>query len=138
MAAGNSGNAGHAEKKDGQRRPSRSRSAEQPGGQAERARSDRADRADQAKPSKGLSAVKAMRAAAGQLEELLGRTPDAVSAVHRTDDGWQADVEVLELARVPETTSVMASYRVTLDEDGELQSYEQVRRYSRGQIDRRA
>jgi hypothetical protein len=135
MAAGNSGNAGHAEKKDGQRRPSRSRSAEQPGGQAERARSDRAD---QAKPSKGLSAVKAMRAAAGQLEELLGRTPDAVSAVHRTDDGWQADVEVLELARVPETTSVMASYRVTLDEDGELQSYEQVRRYSRGQIDRRA
>lgn len=132
MAAGNDGN---AEKKGGQRRPSRRRSAEQPGGQAERARPDRADRAE---PSKGLSAVKAMRAAAGQLEELLGRTPDAVSAVHRTDDGWQADVEVLELERVPETTSVMASYRVTLDEDGELQGYEQVRRYSRGQIDRRA
>jgi hypothetical protein len=129
MAAGNAGN------KDGRRRPSRSRSAEQPDDAAERARADRADRAE---PSKGLSAVKAMRAAAGQLEELLGRTPDAVSAVHRTDDGWQADVEVLELARVPETTSVMASYRVTLDEDGELQSYEQVRRYSRGQIDRRA
>ncbi|MFI9048480.1 gas vesicle protein [Streptomyces sp. NPDC053427] len=84
-----------------------------------------------------VSAPRAMRYAAEQLQELLGRAPESVSAVQPTADGWQADVEVLELARVPETTSVMASYRVTLDEEGELVAYERTRRYTRGQIDRR-
>ncbi|MFJ9850612.1 gas vesicle protein [Streptomyces sp. NPDC101150] len=84
-----------------------------------------------------VSAPRAMRYAAEQLQELLGRAPESVSAVKPTADGWQADVEVLELARVPETTSVMASYRVTLDEEGELVAYERTRRYTRGQIDRR-
>jgi hypothetical protein len=79
-----------------------------------------------------------MRYAAEQLEEMLGRSPESVSAVQPTEDGWEAQVEVVELERIPETTSVMASYRVTLDQDGELTAYEQTRRYSRGQIDRRA
>ncbi|MER5361208.1 gas vesicle protein [Streptomyces sp. NPDC002785] len=84
-----------------------------------------------------VSAPRAMRYAAEQLQELLGRAPESVSAVRPTEDGWQADVEVLELERVPPTTSVMASYRVTLDEAGELVAYERTRRYARGQIDRR-
>ena len=78
-----------------------------------------------------------MRNAAEQLAELLGRVPESVSALKPTEEGWQADVEVEELERIPETTSVMASYRVTLDKKGELQSYERIRRYTRGQIDRR-
>jgi hypothetical protein len=45
---------------------------------------------------------------------------------------------VVELVRVPDTTSVMASYRVTLGEEGQLIEYEQTRRYSRGQTDRRS
>ncbi|ARF53933.1 gas vesicle protein [Streptomyces gilvosporeus] len=83
-----------------------------------------------------ISAPHAMRNAAEQLQELLGRAPESVSSVKPTDDGWQADVEVLELERIPETTSVMASYRVTLDEEGGLVAYERTRRYTRGQIDR--
>ncbi|MFB7757791.1 gas vesicle protein [Streptomyces sp. NPDC056121] len=82
-------------------------------------------------------AAGAMRAAAEQLQELLGRAPESVSALKPTDDGWEADVEVLELERVPDTTSVMASYRVTLDKEGDLVAYERTRRYTRGQIDRR-
>ncbi|TJZ58684.1 gas vesicle protein [Streptomyces piniterrae] len=82
-----------------------------------------------------VSAPRAMRYAAEQLQELLGRAPESVSAVKPTETGWQADVEVLELERVPGTTSVMASYRVTLDEEGELVAYERTRRYTRGQID---
>ncbi|OAL11791.1 gas vesicle protein [Streptomyces noursei] len=78
-----------------------------------------------------------MRSAAQQLEELLGRPPESISALRPTDDGWEAEVEVLELERIPETTSVLASYRVTLDAEGELMAYERVRRYTRGQIDRR-
>lgn len=79
-----------------------------------------------------------MRSATQQLKDLLGKAPESVSAVRPTGDGWEAEVEVLELERIPETTSVMASYRVTLDADGELMSYERIRRYTRGQIDRRA
>ncbi len=77
-----------------------------------------------------------MRAAAQQLAELLGRLPDSVSSLKPTQDGWEAQVEVVELERIPDTTSVMASYRVALDEDGELISYERTRRYTRGMIDR--
>ncbi|MFF3325622.1 gas vesicle protein [Streptomyces sp. NPDC002889] len=87
-------------------------------------------------PARG-KAARAMRAAASQLAELLGRAPESVSALKPTDDGWEADVEVLELERIPETTSLMASYRVTLDKEGDLVSYERTRRYTRGQSDRR-
>ncbi|MEU5534434.1 gas vesicle protein [Streptomyces sp. NPDC020362] len=89
-----------------------------------------------AKPGK-RSAAWVMRCAAGQLEELLGRAPESVSAIKPTEDGWEADVEVLELERVPETTSVLGTYHVTLDAEGDLLAYERTRRYTRGQIDRR-
>ncbi|MEE1752908.1 gas vesicle protein GvpO [Streptomyces sp. SP18CS02] len=81
-------------------------------------------------------AASAMRSAAGQLAQLLGRAPDSVSSLKPTEDGWEAQVEVLELERIPDTTSVMASYKVALDPDGQLISYERTRRYSRGMIDR--
>ena len=83
-----------------------------------------------------ISMPEAMRAAAAQLAELLGREPDAVSALKPTPDGWTADVEVTEIDRVPETTSVMASYRVELDQKGDIVGYQRTRRYARGQVDR--
>lgn len=86
------------------------------------------------KPRMGAPAV--MRSAMQQLAELLRIEPESVSALKRTSDGWTADVEVEEIARVPDTSSVMASYRVELSEDGELMGYERSRRYTRGQIDR--
>ncbi|MEU6708835.1 gas vesicle protein [Streptomyces wuyuanensis] len=87
------------------------------------------------KPRKKAAWV--MRSAAQQLAQLLGRPPESVSAIKPTEGGWEADVEVVELERIPETTSVMASYRVTLDKEGDLVAYERKRRYTRGQIDRR-
>ncbi|MER6358086.1 gas vesicle protein GvpO [Streptomyces sp. NPDC001634] len=83
-----------------------------------------------------VPAVEAMRSAAGQLAELLGRVPQSVSALRPTDDGWEAEVEVVELERVPDTSSVMASYKVVLDPVGRLMAYERVRRYTRAQVDR--
>ncbi|MFD5813328.1 gas vesicle protein [Streptomyces sp. NPDC127038] len=92
---------------------------------------------ESSRPSRSVGLAQAMRSAAEQLTALLGRAPESVSAIRPTDDGWDADVEVLELERVPETTSVMATYRVTLDKEGDLVAYERKRRYTRGQIDRR-
>ena len=88
------------------------------------------------RPSGTMGAATAMRAAAQQLAELLGRPPDSISSLKPTEDGWEAQVEVVELERIPDTTSVLASYRVALDEEGELISYERTRRYTRGMIDR--
>ncbi|MGW2202397.1 gas vesicle protein GvpO [Streptomyces sp. NPDC001774] len=85
---------------------------------------------------KTVNAATAMSSAAGQLAELLGRPPESVSSLKPTESGWEAQVEVLELERIPDTTSVLASYRVELDEDGALISFERTRRYNRGMIDR--
>ncbi|MGW0189144.1 gas vesicle protein GvpO [Streptomyces sp. NPDC003362] len=83
-----------------------------------------------------VSAPEAMRSAIAQLTELLGRAPESVSSLKPTERGWEADVEVMELERIPATTSVMASYRVELDPAGQLLAYERGRRYTRSQIDR--
>ncbi|WP_328427538.1 gas vesicle protein GvpO [Streptomyces sp. NBC_00443] len=83
-----------------------------------------------------MSAADAIRSAAEQLSELLGRAPESVSSLKPTDQGWEADVEVVELERIPETTSVMASYQVVLDREGQLVSYRRGRRYTRSQVDR--
>jgi hypothetical protein len=42
-------------------------------------------------------------------------------------------VEVVEVARIPDSTSVMATYEVQASDDGELLSYRRVRRYYRNQ-----
>ncbi|MFD6491369.1 gas vesicle protein [Streptomyces sp. NPDC060188] len=92
---------------------------------------------DRDRESGAGSAAQVMHSAAEQLSSLIGTPPESVSAIKPTDDGWEADVEVLELERIPETTSVMATYRVTLNAEGDLVAYERTHRYTRGQIDRR-
>ncbi|MFD8544828.1 gas vesicle protein [Streptomyces sp. NPDC059649] len=113
------------------RRPTRKKTA---GKSSDTDAGDRTSDRGTERAARRVSAPRAMRYAAEQLQDLLGRAPESVSAVQPTEDGWMADVEVLELERVPTTSSVMASYRVTLDEEGELVSYERTRRYTRGQV----
>ncbi|MEU6093439.1 gas vesicle protein [Streptomyces sp. NPDC047079] len=100
--------------------PERERSAEEP----------------EASAPRRVPAPQAMRNAAQQLSELLGRAPQSVSSLRPTPDGWEALVEVVELERIPDTSSVMASYKVVLDPAGELMAYERARRYTRAQVDR--
>lgn len=76
-----------------------------------------------------------VRQARGQLEALLGREPESVSAMERTHDGWLVTVEVLEVSRIPESTDVLASYEIELDENTDLRRYARVRRYHRAQAD---
>ncbi|OAH12049.1 gas vesicle protein GvpO [Streptomyces jeddahensis] len=80
--------------------------------------------------------MEVLRNARAQLEELTGMAAESVSSFERTDDGWKLDIEVLELPRVPDTMSLLASYEVDLDPWGELQGYRRVRRYERGRADR--
>jgi hypothetical protein len=71
-----------------------------------------------------------------QLEDLLGRPVESVSSLERTHDGWVLALEVVELSRIPESTDVLASYEMELDDDLNLRRYQQARRYHRGRADR--
>jgi len=84
--------------------------------------------AKKAKPS----AMKVARAAAEQLTELTGRRPEVVVGVERNDDGWQVELEVVESRRIPDSTDILATYRVQVDEDGEMMGYYRAQRYVRG------
>jgi hypothetical protein len=90
------------------------------------------ERAPGASPDEARNAV---RQAQEQLETLLGRDPESVSAMERTHDGWLVTVEVVEVSRIPESTDVLASYEIELDESCNLRRYARVRRYNRSQAD---
>lgn len=85
-----------------------------------------------------LSPMEVLRNARTQLAELTGMTPESVTSFEQTEDGWSLEVEILELARVPDTMSLMASYEVELDPQGQLTGYRRVRRYERGRADARS
>jgi hypothetical protein len=85
---------------------------------------------------KVLSAPEAVRRAREQIEELLGRPTDTVSSfAPDKNNGWAVTVEVVELERIPPSTSMLASYEAHLDRRGELVELKRLRRYSRNQAD---
>lgn len=93
------------------------------------------DPTDDNRTAKRPSPMELLRQARGQLAELTGMEAESVSSFEQTEEGWSLEVEVLELERVPDTMSLMASYQVELDPDGELTGYRRVRRYERGRAD---
>lgn len=96
------------------------------------ARSRSAGSAPRASAPKKKSGMTAAREAAQQLLELTGRDVEGVTGLERTDDGWRVEVEVVEVRRIPDTTDMLALYELTVDEDGELEGYRRIRRYTRG------
>jgi hypothetical protein len=66
-----------------------------------------------------------------QLAALTGRKPDGVAAIRRTDDGWRLLVDITDVERVPATTNVMATLEVDASTQGDVVSYERVRRFYR-------
>ena len=82
-----------------------------------------------------VNAIGAARRATEGLQALLARPTEGVVEVGREDDGWLVAVEVLELARVPNTNDVLGVYEVELDPYGGLQGYRRRTRYMRGSSD---
>jgi hypothetical protein len=77
-----------------------------------------------------------------QVEELFGKPVEAVSGFGHPNgdngddgDGWTVTLELLELERIPDTTSLLGTYEATLDADGNLLDARRVRRYPRNQYD---
>jgi hypothetical protein len=84
-----------------------------------------------------LSARDLTLAAKATVTDLTGQETETVSALQSDGENWLVTVEVCELERVPNTTDVMASYVVELDDAGGLLGYRRERRYLRGEAEQR-
>ena len=82
-----------------------------------------------------LSAADLSKAALRTVQELTGYKAEAVTGLEWRDDQWDVTVSVLELSRVPNTTDVIGTYEVQLDERGTLRGYRRSGRHYRGQVD---
>ncbi|GAA3772073.1 gas vesicle protein [Streptomyces phyllanthi] len=74
----------------------------------------------------------AARTACDWLQSFINHRIEGVCAVRRTEQGWCVGVDVLEVPRIPDTTSLLATYEVELDESGRPAEYRRVCRYRRG------
>ena len=79
-----------------------------------------------------LSASELSQAALTTVEELTGYTPEAVTGLEWDGEFWRVTVDTLELPRIPNTTDMLASYVVQLDEGGTLRGFKRTRRFQRG------
>jgi hypothetical protein len=82
-----------------------------------------------------LSARELTRSASETVEELTGYSPESVSGFQWDGETWLVTVDVCELRRIPNTTDVLASYVVQLDDQGGLMGYKRTRRYTRGSVE---
>lgn len=88
------------------------------------------DRSDRSMSARDLTL-----AAKRTIEDLTGYPPEAVSGFQWDGEAWLVSVEVCELERIPNTTDVMATYVVQLDDRGGLLGYKRDKRYQRGQAE---
>lgn len=91
-----------------------------------------------AESGKKLTPPQVVGRAREQVEELFGKPVEAVSGFGRPESnggGWTVTLELLELSRIPDTTSLLGTYEATLDADGNLLDAHRVRRYPRNQYD---
>jgi hypothetical protein len=79
-----------------------------------------------------MSARDLTLAAKETIGDLTGYQPEAVTGFQWDGESWLVSVDVCELERVPNTTDVMATYVVQLDDQGGLLGYKRDRRYERG------
>ena len=82
-----------------------------------------------------MSAHDLVRVARQAVEEFTGRSPEGVTGLQWDGESWLVSVDVRELERIPNTTDVMATYVVQLDDRGGLLGYRRDRRYQRGHGD---
>ena len=84
-----------------------------------------------------ISARELALEARATVKDMTDFDPETVSALQWDGESWLVSVEVCELTRIPNTTDVMATYVVQLDDGGGLLGYKRERRYLRGEAENR-
>ncbi len=80
-----------------------------------------------------MSSIEIAARAKSQLSALTGLNASTISRLSHDADGWHIVADMIELKRIPESSDVLATYEVQLDETGNLLSYRRTQRYTRGQ-----
>ena len=68
-----------------------------------------------------------------QLAEVTGFSPVAAVGGFKDEEGWHISVDVLEMARLPESTDIIGTYVVTLDPDANMVKFEKKKARLRGE-----
>lgn len=90
---------------------------------------------DRSEGEDALSAKELTEAAKAAAEDLTGFSAEAVTGLEWDGESWLVTVDVLELSRIPNTTDLLATFVVQLDDSGSLLGYKRTRRFLRGQAD---
>jgi Gas vesicle synthesis protein GvpO len=107
-----------------------------PQSEPEPARNER--RTEPSEPQHGAAdseVAKVLERARNHVQDVLGEEPESVTGIERSNGSWSVMLEVVELHRVPDTTDVLGSYEVVVDDDGDLVRLERTRRYLRSQVE---
>lgn len=75
---------------------------------------------------KELSIEKIRNQAFSTVKNLIGKEPETVISIEKTDQGWKARVEALERKSVPDTQDILGRYELLFNENGELLGWNQV------------
>jgi hypothetical protein len=115
-------------------RPSREpedRLSREPEGRPRREPDD--DEPEHGASSSDVAAV--VERARSHVANVVGKDPESVSGISHANGSWSVIIEVVEVHRVPESTDVLGSYEVVLDEGGDLVRIEPRGRYRRSQVE---
>jgi len=112
----------------GRAEPAEASGEEEDDGDDERASLDDAAGAD-SEPAKIVP--QARRA----LEQLLGREAESVSGFEHENGHWKVNLEVVELRRIPDSSDVLGSYELVLDDKGNVARMTRTRRYQRSEVE---
>jgi hypothetical protein len=74
------------------------------------------------------------RSVMNQMSEFVGCPAEGITGIQKLDGGWIVTVELLEMARVPETTDVLGSYDVHVDPEGRIIDFQRGPRYLRAEV----
>lgn len=80
-----------------------------------------------------LNVAQAAEKASAEMAHLVGHPVAGILSCTRRDGGWRVVMEFLERKAVPDTSDLLATYLVLLDEDGELMNFQRYRVRRRGQ-----
>jgi len=58
---------------------------------------------------------------------LLKKSMDSIISLCKEQEGWLAEVEVVERKSVPDTQDILGRYEMKFDEMGELQGYRRIK-----------
>jgi hypothetical protein len=68
-----------------------------------------------------------------QLAQVTGFSPVAAVGGFKDEEGWHITVDMLEMARLPESTDIIGTYAVTLDAEGNMVKFEKKQSRLRGE-----